>query len=514
MFRKLRRFDDNDEGMLSLVNLFIVLGFLILFSAVANVGRTVGRKLETQNAADAVAASAGIEMARGMNAIATANHLIGELTALVVLHHSLGGDELDSGTPPTQSEAESTTAEALKIAFQYANTATMVAGPKPDPQGYQRASQPSRVGASIRDSRLRLRQVMTWAYVTHAVGGVFNTLGQFPIPGVAPALRSVGTTTMNQAIVFENKVDIEWVILDTLENLAGTPILDIKLALRDAAIPALYNYTLQTMVRTPTAMTIVADGIGRNYDADGTLFPSPTTVAPLALPVIPESNRLTDDRKSQLVRATTPWVQYWRLPMFRFAEDALLLARFKNFYRTQTDDWTLRICRPAKNPMRLLMLQDVDLVKSDKTFEPWTLADGSALADQRFAVVGFARKSPAKVSSFGIFRQGNPDGIVAYAQQMIYNGNPQHRNSGTPTQQPIAGWDTLDWSNRVPEYPGPGLMGPNSIIVEVPEPRIRPNWQSKLVPTTRLAESTQWQRGELGEVLRRTASGLNLAGTH
>ena len=165
---RLRRLDDNDEGMLSLVNLFIVLGFLILFSMVANVGRTVGRKIETQNAADTVAASAGVEMARGMNSIATANHLMGELNALVVLHHSLGGDELDSGTPPEESADELATAEALEIAFGYAQDATLVTDPKPDPRIYRQVSQKSRVGASIRDSRLRLRQVLMGVQIGRA----------------------------------------------------------------------------------------------------------------------------------------------------------------------------------------------------------------------------------------------------------------------------------------------------------------------------------------------------------
>jgi hypothetical protein len=50
-------------------------------------------------------------------------------------------------------------------------------------------------------------------------------------------------------------------------------------------------------------------------------------------------------------------------------------------------------------------------------------------------------------------------------------------------------------------------MNPNQgdcPVPNVPEPRIHLSWQTKLVPTTRLAESIWWQRGELGSILRRT----------
>src|SRR5205823_6433861 len=83
-------------------SLFVVLAFVLMFSLICNIANTVNQKIETQNAADAVAYSATVEMARGMNAITATNHMIGELMALVVLHHALRGDELDDGSKRPQ----------------------------------------------------------------------------------------------------------------------------------------------------------------------------------------------------------------------------------------------------------------------------------------------------------------------------------------------------------------------------------------------------------------------------
>ncbi len=36
-------------------------------------------------------------MQRGMNAITATNHVMGELTGIIIVHHALGGDLLDDG---------------------------------------------------------------------------------------------------------------------------------------------------------------------------------------------------------------------------------------------------------------------------------------------------------------------------------------------------------------------------------------------------------------------------------
>src|SRR5262249_20721176 len=95
-----------EEGSVTLVSLVVAFTLLLILALLVNSGYAVTRKIETQNAADASATAASVELARGMNAITATNHLIGELEALVVLHHSFGGFHLDMGIPKQFKEKE------------------------------------------------------------------------------------------------------------------------------------------------------------------------------------------------------------------------------------------------------------------------------------------------------------------------------------------------------------------------------------------------------------------------
>ena len=70
-----------------------ILGLMVLAGFVGNAGHVVTTKVSTQNAADAIAFSSAQWMARGMNAVTATNHLLGEVTALVVILEGLGGPE-------------------------------------------------------------------------------------------------------------------------------------------------------------------------------------------------------------------------------------------------------------------------------------------------------------------------------------------------------------------------------------------------------------------------------------
>lgn len=77
--------------MLSIASLIVVLAFLILIGLVGNVGQRAIQSVEVQNAADSAAVSSGTWMARGLNAITATNHLMGELTAILVVNDALLG---------------------------------------------------------------------------------------------------------------------------------------------------------------------------------------------------------------------------------------------------------------------------------------------------------------------------------------------------------------------------------------------------------------------------------------
>jgi hypothetical protein len=520
--RLCRNLHAGEEGMLSLASLFVILGFLVLLGLLVNAGMTTARKVETQNAADAVAYSAAVEMARGMNSITAINHLIGELTALVVLIHTLGGDELDQGKSPPRTPW--TLQIPLEVSYNMAKTLGEDSVPVLD-DAYQEAKPEPQVGGAIYDARIRLKLVLTWAFEVHFIGGVIAQ-GQF-IPIVGPALEALGDIVSGIALTFETKVYQECLTLDVLEKLARDVLQPVKTSIRDGVIPFLYYYQAPILYATPWQARQAANSVVTPNLADNVSMYPPWPL--LQLPVTKDSNQNSPE-KSQLMRASTPWIQWWRQEWIDFGKDALLLSRFAAAFEKRSTQYTLSIVKSLlqdKN-LNLYVMSNPDPNGRGKTYEPWTYGDrnGSRKADQMFTVVGLAHRPAPRVASpvvsgGGIFRQENPDGMVCYAQAMFYNANPQQRGSGDANSQPTAGWDTLNWDTLhidgpVPEYPGPVPSGDDTPTPTTPQPRVLLNWQAKLVPTTRLPEATVFQTGPIGRVLWRTifTSETPLARTH
>src|SRR5581483_4593561 len=96
---RLPRLATDEDGMISLASVLAILFFLVLLAMVGNIGQAINRKIEAQNTADATATSAALQIARGLNAVTAANHLLGELLSLVVLHEAIGGKTPKSGQP-------------------------------------------------------------------------------------------------------------------------------------------------------------------------------------------------------------------------------------------------------------------------------------------------------------------------------------------------------------------------------------------------------------------------------
>src|SRR4051812_35592379 len=83
------------RGAIAYVMLLSLVFFMALFLLLMDIGRTTVEKIEMQNAADASAYSAALQLARGMNAITATNHHIGEMMSLVVLHKAIAGENAD-----------------------------------------------------------------------------------------------------------------------------------------------------------------------------------------------------------------------------------------------------------------------------------------------------------------------------------------------------------------------------------------------------------------------------------
>lgn len=361
-FRHDRAAHRDERGVLSFASLFAIIGLVIGFALVANIGRTVGTKLETQNAADAAAHAAAVELARGMNAVTATNHLIGESHALVIIHHTLGGDILDNGeTKEYPSELKT----GLQQSFQIADIASQIAGePRPIKQGYDLLTDeemsPSKSGAAIYDSRVELYRQMILAYQLHAGGAGLVIASRIPFLGW---LYPIGKAMITFSLIWQGKIIQEWVLLRAME-IAAIGVKSVKKGIQTGVIPNLYIHSCKVagaVPFVPVPLPIPGDAakkaekaatdVGKRHDTDVSLFPGlerEKSVPLLALPVVPEPSKVNDLAKSQLVRASTPWVQWWRVSWMRFGDLFLTLSRFKCHFKKWSDEYTPELADRAR----------------------------------------------------------------------------------------------------------------------------------------------------------------------
>ena len=468
----LQAFHADEGGMISLVTVVAFTFFLILAGMVANAGLTIRKKIETQNAADSVAQSAALVRARGLNAVTAANHLIGELMALVVLHHAVGGDELDNGETPDADPDVKTT---LDVSFDIADAVCSGDFPSPDQGTLDAVEEMPEGKATLYDSVTRLQKVFAWDCQAYAIGGVLRQLE--PVPIVGEIAYALGMTICVAAKIYEVKIRIEREILKGLEALAKL-LRPIKQAIDQTIIPGLYKVESLIVAELPGKVPKVVEGVAQeNLVRDAGTAPDRPP-----LPVHAEPESIDPIFRSQLVRATYPWVNFWRKPVLEFMKDWLVLARTYRYYKKYSNLFTEARCRIQKEErgVNLFVMEGFDPATMAKGDESWTTADGSDEAERLFGVFGAVRRKPPRVISAGIYRQANPDGIFAYAQALTYNANPQERGSADASQAKI-GWDTLNWGADVPEFTADPESAPDE---PSGYPQVTLNWQAKLVPVT------------------------------
>ena len=88
-------FHGDESGKISLLASMLMLVLIALAGLIGNTGHVAKEKLEAQNAADSIAYSSSLWMARGMNSVTATNHMLGEATAMSAVHEAFGGPELD-----------------------------------------------------------------------------------------------------------------------------------------------------------------------------------------------------------------------------------------------------------------------------------------------------------------------------------------------------------------------------------------------------------------------------------
>lgn len=496
--RQLREFAEDESGMMSVANCVCVLLSALLITATINNGHIANRKIERQNAADPVAQSGGIWMARGMNSITATNHLMGEMLSLVILHEAVGGKKQENGVSADDGTNKSKKAQnpqtlknqdkLLKLAYQIADAAAktgIIQAPDADTYKmvYQRSGGKSQImaEATLLDSKMNLKAWLTRAYKGLAVAAVLKAI---------PYTRPAGVALEAAMVILEKKVNQEYRTLKALHGIADQ-LLPVKRLLRDQMLPFAKKYTTDVAKLTPAIARAAATRIGELNGVKADLFPTsrdlkmPVHIDPLSnvdkLPTpnldVPEPNpngcgcpsektAVTLDQVSkmtQLARATFPWVNYHRKPVLDALAGTLQLAEAKDFYFHWSNGYSKMIIQEQQVPRgddpdsHLGLYVLLGYKGPDKGYEQWNIAKHSTKADDYFTVIGLAHQEPPFVIGKPIFRQEHADGMLAYSMALLYNGNeqqrPEHRINPTckrlvPIRQANVGMDTLNW------YPG------------------------------------------------------------
>lgn len=210
---RIARFHAGEDGQINLVTAVVMLGFAVLIGLIGNAGNAVKKKIELQNAADATAYSSSLWMARGMNAVTTTNHLMGEATATVVVFHALGGTELGDETDVSASAAlneglETTQSSAPIATGMYDKSLVdFIVNQMTDDEGKHDAH------ATILDGKLTLKFGMNLIF------GVKTLANAGLIPNPAYAFTAPAAIAAHIAMdVLAVKLMQEWFFLEFLEQ--------------------------------------------------------------------------------------------------------------------------------------------------------------------------------------------------------------------------------------------------------------------------------------------------------
>ncbi len=520
-----------EEGLMTWATLIAVVLFCALIAMVFNVGRIANDKLEAQNAADSTAYSASLVRARAMNAITATNHMMGELTALYTMHHAIGGKVLDDG-----KTMNNTVVSGLNLALVAIHKAAWAAylyvipiyppgvGYGIAPASYGPANDIPRGEATVYDAKCLLKLKIIKQYAKHLEGtwDILKGKGLLAAKITFPAgvkLVAQGYKKRMEANTEIGKLVREYRFINRLERFAiGS--LTVKKQIIPAILAAMWKYEQLIASGTGLACDRTAKSIADRNMCVGEAVGRPGISSAVAmscnLPIVkdPTTTRKRNENKTQLMRSTYPWVQEWR---WKILGGFLLIvpkSGAARFYEYHSDIYCKEICEDFynKKQFRLYVLEEVDASResTDKGNEKWR--DNSASADRLFCLVGFARQqTPPANTHLIFFPNTNPTPIMSMAQAIIYNGNRPKKWEAKPGDvlskilgrepQPVPAWDTLNWTEGATEWKnGKSYFGwfgrsmhwvlgdipfPSDVRIldrGTPEPKIKLNWQTKLVP--------------------------------
>lgn len=489
------------RGNIAFVYLIVCVLCSLIMAFVLNVGVVTHEKLKMQNAADSSSIAASTWISRGLNAITATNHVMGEMAAMIVVHHALGGNKLDKNEVAEETKDIDRRLTAAAIAAKAAGANTPAFETVREKDGV-------RAGMTLLDSKIELKEMLTKVYLSKVAAKIMQQSSIPPVVAAGKALE-VAMDILEQVILKEYE------FLNAVHAVARS-LVPMKQTIRYELLPAARDYCDHVAERYPKLAKRAAKMVGEKLGVHIDLFPmelslpiekdphryafTPVkrkTVKPRRPTPPNPSVRATNMREqvvktTQLVRAAFPWVVYHRQPVLDVLGAMAPLSHAKEHYKDWTDGTSKRLLGkmqlPRQGDLGLYVL--VGSTPPDKGYELWT--EDRRLLDRHFSIQAYAsRKPPTVIGKGTFFKQEHPVARVAISQALTYNGNRQRRNAFKtnlkykrilPERQADVGWDTLNWLEETRPYELVATTRKGSVRSEFP--RIRVNWQAKLVPVS------------------------------
>ncbi|MFO1019422.1 MAG: Tad domain-containing protein [Planctomycetales bacterium] len=278
-----QRFHDSEEGTMAQVTVIVVMGFAMLVGMVGNVGRIVQKKVAVQNAADAVAYSTALWQARSYNAVTAINHMLGEVTAICVLHEAIGGPELDDGQPQNSDEFRDLNRQikdlrplelvAIHIPGLFNADRQIVDLVRRAITFNEGDDGRTLSGATLYDARVTLKKLVMFFQDVKVAGNILIDLGKIPILAF---LVPIGVAMHAVATPILIKCGVEAGMLLVLE--AGAEIFVIpKRLLENQLIPLLAKYPADVVKKggsLSTSITSTVQDLESRHSVQASIFPA------------------------------------------------------------------------------------------------------------------------------------------------------------------------------------------------------------------------------------------------
>lgn len=500
-------------GFMMLINMVAVLLIALIFAFMLNSGKTVKRKTEGQHIADAVGYSVGLQKARGLNAITATNHTSGEMLALIVVHHALGGDLLDELQCAEDDPQYGDDLNKLNSRLDSAKQAAKSAGARTPAYTTVRQKKGIKAEATLLSAKMVLKEYLVWIYETKVVAKAMQAY---------PPTKPAGVALERAMDVFEMEILAEYKVLNQFHREA-IRLRGVKFEYRDRYLPDAKQFTQRVVDVMPSLLHETANELARKHGAARAFVVNPDLPAQLdplsrahSLPSVmiadrqeqgccscqSEATAVTRDqinKVSQLARSMAPWVYYHREPVWQALAKLAPLSRAGDAYKHYSDKY-MKVLTDRYQTDRHDLGQFVlrDYPAPDKGWAAWT--EDRTLADPLFGTLSVVyMESDSVIGSPTVFDQAHPGGQIFYAQSLTYNSNPQEPHPGridlrckriTPNRQAVVGFDTLNWRPR--EHSGGKYEAPWELLAKTDEggkptpdfPGIRLNWQAKLAPAS------------------------------